>query len=241
MIKSFHIEKLNWKPEFKIEDMTLTISKQILDNLVTSEDLISDIEVEIIKPGEHDRWTNTIMDLIPISTKVLGELGEGITHTLTGVYVMLTGVDEAGNQIADFGSSEGKLQEQLQLNRAGTPGEDDFIISFNVTLKEGAGHKRVGPTASHRACDKFIQQIRDKLKELKEPTEKHVFHDTINPDKKKVAIVKQVAGQGAMHDNLVLPNEPSGFKGGRSIIDLGNAPVVLTPNEYRDGALKAMT
>ena len=37
------------------------------------------------------------MDIIPISTKVLGKLGEGITHTITGVYVMLTGVDVNGN------------------------------------------------------------------------------------------------------------------------------------------------
>ncbi len=58
---------------------------------------------------------------------------------------------------------------------------------------------------------------------------------------KKVAIVKQVAGQGAMYDNQLLPQEPSGMEGGRSIIDLANVPVILSPNEYRDGALRAMT
>lgn len=36
------------------------------------------------------------MDIIPVSTKVLGILGEGITHTLTGVYFMMTGVDVDG-------------------------------------------------------------------------------------------------------------------------------------------------
>ena len=27
---------------------------------------------------------------------------------------------------------------------------------------------------------------------------------------------------------------------GRSIIDMGNVPIILSPNEYRDGALRAM-
>ena len=39
------------------------------------------------------------------------ELGEGITHTITGVYVMLTGVDTNGKQCHEFGSSEGNLKE----------------------------------------------------------------------------------------------------------------------------------
>ena len=43
-----------------------------------------------------------------------------------------------------------------------------------------------------------------------------------------------------MYDNLLFPQEPSGFAGGISIIDLGNMPVVLSPNEYRDGVLRAL-
>ena len=57
---------------------------------------------------------------------------------------------------------------------------------------------------------------------------------------KKVAIVKQVAGQGAMYDNWLFPDQPSGYNGGVSIIDIGNMPIVLSPNEYRDGALRSM-
>ncbi|AZR74636.1 proline reductase cluster protein PrdD [Anoxybacter fermentans] len=243
VIKTFHINDVRFGEKFSIDKQILTISLGMLDKIITNEELIKDIQVEIIPPGEHDRWTNSIMDIIPISTKVLGKLGEGITHTLTGVYVMLTGVDEAGNQVAEFGSSEGNLKDKLYLNRAGTPSDQDFIISFNVTLKEKAGYSRPGPAAAHRACDIFIQQIRNELKKVdgRGCTEKHVFYDKIRPGKKKVAIVKQIAGQGAMHDNLILPNEPSGFQGGRSIIDLGNVPIILTPNEYRDGALRAMT
>ena len=79
-------------------DGHMTVSKEMIDQLVAQDDCIEKIDIQIIKPGDHDRWTNTIMDIIPISTKVLGKLGEGITHTITGVYVMLTGVDVNGKQ-----------------------------------------------------------------------------------------------------------------------------------------------
>ena len=35
----------------------------------------------------------------------------------------------------------------------------------------------------------------------------------------------------------MFPEEPSGVEGGRSIIDMGNMPVMITPNEYRDGII----
>ncbi|SET29294.1 D-proline reductase (dithiol) PrdD [Natronincola peptidivorans] len=243
VIKTFHIKNVKIENTTKIDDKTLSFSLDLIDKIVTKTQSIKEIKVKIIPPQQHDQWTNSIMDIMPISTKVLGKLGEGITHTLTGVYVMLTGVDEAGTQVAEFGSSEGILKEKLYLNRAGTPSMDDYIISFDVTLKEGQGTNRAAILEAHKVCDTFIQSIRDKLKKIdgKRYTEKHEFYDKAKINKKKVAIVKQVAGQGAMYDNQILPNEPSGFHGGRAIIDLGNVPIILSPNEYRDGALRAMT
>ncbi|EOA3386089.1 hypothetical protein ACH0DO_001488 [Enterococcus hirae] len=55
-----------------------------------------------------------------------------------------------------------------------------------------------------------------------------------------MTLVKQVAGQGAMYDMLLFPDEPSGFKGGHSIIDMNNMPIFLSANEYRDGAIRSM-
>ena len=230
VIKSYHVKEVEFGTENNVFlDGKLTVCKDLLKDLIESEPLIKDIDIQIIKPGDHDRFTNTMMDIIPISTKVLGKIGEGITHTLTGVYVMLTGVDEKGIQTAEFGSSEGNLKEQLFLNRPGTPGDNDYIISFDVTLAEGQGQVRPGPTAAHRACDKFCSEFRTKLKKLNghKFTERHEFYDKVRPGKKKVVIIKQVAGQGAM-------------EGGRSIIDMGNVPMIVTPNEYRDGALRCM-
>lgn len=243
VIKTYHIENVTVGDSVKIENNRLQFSIQWIDKLITKFQHIKKVDIEIISPKDHNRWTNSIMDILPISTKVLGKLGEGITHTLTGVYMMLTGIDEAGNQVAEFGSSEGLLKEQLYLNRAGTPADEDYIISVNVTLKEGQGTNRGAILEAHKICDLFLQEIRDKLKKAdgRNYTEKHEFYDKVRPGKKKVAIIKQVAGQGAMYDNQLLPQEPSGFSGGRSIIDLANVPIILTPNEYRDGALRAMT
>lgn len=43
-----------------------------------------------------------------------------------------------------------------------------------------------------------------------------------------------------MYDMQLFAKEPSGMAGGRSIIDMGNMPLVVTPNEYRDGILRSM-
>ena len=108
----------------------------------------------------------TVMDVIPLSTKVLGRVGEGITHTLTGVYVILTGVDEGGRQVCNFGASDGILKDKIAWGRPGTPLESDILISFDVVLKEGTWADRPGPEAIHRACDAFCQIFRSQMKNL---------------------------------------------------------------------------
>lgn len=243
VIKAFHMENVEWGEANDISvDGKMLVSKEMIEQLVELEPLIEKIDIQIIKPGDHDRYTETIMDIVPISTKVLGNIGEGITHTITGVYVILTGIDTNGIPTYEFGSSEGNLKEKLYLNRAGTPGDNDYIISFDVTLAAGMGQERPGPTAAHRACDKFIQSYRDKMKKFKGDlcTERHEYHDIVRTGKKRVLIIKQVAGQGAMYDTHLFAKEPSGVAGGRSIIDMGNMPVIVTPNEYRDGMIRSM-
>ena len=156
--------------------------------------------------------------------------------------MMLTGVDVNGKQTHEFGSSEGNLKEKLVLGRAGTPDENDYIISFDVTFEAAMGQERKGAFQGHAACDEFIQVYRDILKKFNgnKCTERHEYHDTVRPGQKRVLIIRQVAGQGAMYDTHLFPNEPSGVEGGKSIIEMGNMPVMLTPNEYRDGIIRSM-
>lgn len=243
VIKSYHINKVEKSKENKVgDDGRMSVCEDVLSTILPKYQKIEALNIEVIEPGDRNRYTNTIMDIIPVSTKVLGKLGEGITHTLTGVYVILTGVDVNGKQAHEFGSSEGLLKDKLYLNRAGTPEEQDYIISFNVLLKAGMGQDRGGVLEAHRACDEFIQTFREQLKKLKgeKCTEKHEYYDVVRPGKKRVLIVKQVAGQGAMYDTSLFAKEPSGTEGGRSIIDMGNMPVLVTPNEYRDGIIRSM-
>ena len=240
VIKAFDVKDVILSDRFFYSKGLLEIDKKI--TCLIEDPLIKKIEINVIKPREHDVAINTIMDIIPISVKALGRIGSGITHTMTGAYVMLTGCDEDGRQMHEFGSSEGILKEQLKLNKAGTPSDRDYIIHIDVLIKGGEVYDRRLPNAAFKACDIIISKIREILKkqEAKNADEVHEFYDIIRPNAKRVALVKQVAGQGAMYDNLLFPQEPSGFAGGISIIDLGNMPVVLSPNEYRDGVLRAL-
>lgn len=241
-IKTFHIENVELSDKTTIDKNTLYIKKDILRSKNFESNFIKSIDIKIIKPIERDIFVNSILDFYPIATKVLGGLGEGITHVITGVTVMINGIDELGVQIAEFGSSEGILNKQVKFAKAGTPELDDIIIQFSVVLYKNKGKEREAITEIHRCCDDVIQQIREVLKNLNGRfcDEKYDYYDKINYNGKKVVIVKQVAGQGAMYDTAIFPNEPCGLSGAKSVIDIGNIPVLLTPNEYRDGALRAM-
>ena len=76
-IKAFHVDTV---VEGDRNDVTaggkMTVCKDaIIPELLKDAKHITDIDIQVIQPGDHDRWTNTIMDIIPISTKVLGVLG----------------------------------------------------------------------------------------------------------------------------------------------------------------------
>ena len=102
-VRAYHVTDVAYGTENRVTvDGHLTVCKETADEILKAEPLIKSIDIRIIAPDEHQQHTNTIMDVIPLSTKVLGKVGEGITHTLTGVYVLLTGIDESGRQVADF-------------------------------------------------------------------------------------------------------------------------------------------
>lgn len=243
VIKAFNIYEVKLSEKTSINNGSLAIREGIeKEAILGKEEFIKALNLKIIKTDQKNIFINSILDFSPIAAKVLGNIGEGITHTLNGVCVMLTSVDEAGNQVAEFGSSEGILKDQVVFDRAGTPRSDDIIIHIDVILNAGKGTERQAILEAHKACDYIVQEIRESLKKINGRLcdEKHEYIDTIEENRKNIVIIKQVAGQGAMYDTAILPNEPCGVSGSRSIIDLGNTPIILTPNEYRDGALRAM-
>ena len=241
--KHFKIEKVEFGDETKIEGTTLYIRKNICPDAIESQELVVDMKLEIITPDKYNTYSETIMDVQPIATKEEGELGTGITRLVDGVIVMVTGTDENGVQIGEFGSSEGDLDKNIMWGRPGAPDKGDIFIKTQVTVKAGMNMERPGPLAAHRATDVITQEIREALKNADESlvVETEELTQYRRPGKKKVVIVKEIMGQGAMHDNLILPVEPVGTLGAKPNVDLGNVPVMLSPLEVLDGGIHALT
>lgn len=242
--KHFKINKVEFGPETKIEGTTLYIRENICEDAVKVSKLVKDIKIDIITPEKYNTYSETIMDVQPIATKEKdNKLGSGLTRVIDGVIVMVTGTDENGVQIGEFGSSEGILEENIQFGRPGAPDKGEIFIKTQVTIAAGTNMERPGPLAAHKATDRITQEIREALNKVDESlvSSTELFEQKRRLGKKKVIIVKEIMGQGAMHDNLILPVEPVGILGAKPNVDLGNVPIMLSPLEVMDGGIHALT
>ena len=244
--KHYKIDKVEFgeKTEIKGTTLVLRTAEDLCKEAAESEALVESVKLEIITPEQYDTYSETIMDVQPIAVKEEGDLGHGITRELKGVVMVLTGTDANGVQIGEFGSSEGELERNIMWGRPGAPDKGEIFIKGQVTIKAGANMERPGPLAAHKAFDHITEEIRKALKELDDES---LVVGNINieqyrhPGNKKVLIVKEIMGQGAMHDNLILPVEPVGTLGAKPNVDLGNLPVMLAPTEVLDGGIHALT
>ena len=244
--KHYKIDKVVFGEKTEIQGTTLVLRtpEDLCKEAAESQELVEDVKLEIITPDKYDTYSETIMDVQPICVKEEGDLGHGITRELKGVVMVLTGTDANGVQIGEFGSSEGELERNIMWGRPGAPDKGEIFIKGQVTIKAGANMERPGPLAAHKAFDHITEEIRKALKELDDES---LVVGNINieqyrhPGNKKVLIVKEIMGQGAMHDNLILPVEPVGTLGAKPNVDLGNLPVMLAPTEVLDGGIHALT
>lgn len=240
----YKITEVKRGPETKIEGTVLYIREGIEEEAVASQKLVNSLKIDIITPDRYNTYSETIMDVQPIATKDgEDELGLGTTRVVDGVVMMVTGTDANGVQIGEFGSSEGILEENIMWGRPGCPEKGEIFIKTEVIIKEGTNMERPGPLAAHSATDFITQEIREALKKLDDEliVESETFEQVRRPGKKKVVIVKEIMGQGAMHDNLILPMEPVGILGAKPNVDLGNVPVMVSPLEVLDGCIHALT
>lgn len=241
--REFAVKEVKLGKETSFKNGVLVIREDLCSDAIKSIPLVKKVEIDIITPDNRHIYSNTIMDVIPVATKVEGQLGEGTTHILNDMIFILTGVDEAGMQAHEFGSCEGYLDEKIDYGKAGCPDQNDIMVRVHATLQEKTGMERRGPYAAHKACDVIIQEIRKVLKEV--PASDAVKETKCEQVKRhgrpRVLLVKEIMGQGAMHDNVMLPTEPAGVPGGRQNVDLGNVPVILSVNEVRDGGIHALT
>ena len=241
--KHFKIDKVEFGDETKIEGTTLYLRKGIDEESAGLQELVVSVKVEIVTPEDYGKYSETIMDVQPIATKEEGDLGTGVTRVLDGVVMMVTGTDEGGVQIGEFGSSEGELDRNIMWGRPGAPDKGEIFIKTEVVIKAHTNMERPGPLAAHKASDHITEEIRKALKKADASlvVSEEEFVQKRRPGKKKVVIVKEIMGQGAKHDNLILPVEPVGTLGAKPNVDLGNLPVVLSPLEVLDGGIHALT
>lgn len=241
--KHFKIEKVELSDTTRIDGTTLYLRKDVCADALKTQHLVTDIKFEIITPDKYNTYSETIMDVQPIATKESGKLGEGVTRVLDGVVMVVTGVDENRVQIGEFGSSEGEMDKNIMFGRPGCPDHGEILIKTEVVIEAGTNMERPGPLAAHLASDFITDEIRRALKDAPETlvVSTETFKQVRRPGRKKIAIVKEIMGQGAMHDNLILPVEPVGTLGAKPNVDLGNLPVAIAPTEVIDGAIHALT
>ena len=242
MRKDFAVTSVEFGDRTEIDRGILRIRKGIEKAFLSQEKRIKDIKVSILRPGENDFFVNSNLDYSPFACKVRGELGEGVTHLLTGVTVMLTGVEDgSGFQPSNIGSSEGIFKNQVVLDRAGTPASDDYILHVDILFEEGEGRTAEGIMAAHRITDRIVQEIRKELAGLENMKyTREEFYDVARPGRRKVILVKIVSGLGNMYDTAMFPYEPGGFLGAHNMMDSKNIPYMITPNQCRDGVIHSL-
>lgn len=240
--KEYAVKKVLLSDKTSYHDGVLSIDESMIEKAVKCNPLVKEVKMRVITPENRHVYSNTIMDVIPIATKAEGKLGEGVTNVLNGAVFVITGMDEVGVQIHEFGSCEGYLDEKIRFGRPGSPDKDDIMIMVDVKIQKGTGMERRGPFAAHCACDVIMQNIRDHIKDMSGETcvNEKIYKDIKRIGRPRVVLVKEIMGQGAMHDNLLVPTEPCGVKGGQKNVDLGNVPLVMSANEVRDGGVHAL-
>ena len=237
------IEQVVLGPETTITGRTLSIRESLCQEALQTEALVVAMTLDLITPERYSEYSHTILDVQPIAVKTQGDLGEGVTRILDGVVVVITGTDASGVQLGEFGASAGQMEHTIMWGRPGAPDHGDILIKTNITLQAGTHMQRPGPLAAHKVTDILVQEIRAALCHVEAPSIAYTeeLRHIRRPGQKRVVVVKEIMGQGAMHDNLLMPHAPVGIRGAQACFDLGNVPIVVSPLHVLDGCIHALT
>jgi D-proline reductase (dithiol) PrdA len=241
--KHLLIDQVKMGPETTIAGKTLYIRDSLCQDAVHAEALVTAMTIDIITPAGYSEYSHTIMDVQPIAVKEYGDIGAGVTRVLDGVVMVITGTEVSGVQLGEFGASAGKMEHTIRWGRPGAPDHGDILIKITIILQDGTHMQRPGPLAAHRAAEILVQEIRAAMQQVDAASiaSTEALRHIRRSGKKKVVVVKEIMGQGAMHDNLLMPREPVGISGARASFDLGNVPIVVSPLHVLDGCLHALT
>lgn len=244
LVCTFPVNHVGLSDEDKLRGTRISLDGSRTAQVAEKISEVEELSVRVLAPGKLDVWTNSILDVSPLAAKVEGRPGEGVSCEAAGVQVLLSAVEQGGFQPANIGSSEGTLRDKLCLDRRGTPSSNDYIIQVDAVLAQGQGRTRSGIMAAHRACDQLIEPLRQELRRAAVQglaCSRREYWDIIRPGRYRVLLFKLVSGLGCMYDTSLFPTQPGGFSGSRSIMDISNnMPVIVSPNEYRDGVIHSL-
>lgn len=251
--RNYKISRVLLGERTEIENDVLYLSSDVCGRAFAQCDrnIVLDMAMSVITPAEYSTYTDTVLDVLPLAVKEEGcSPGEGATRVLSGVVLMICGRDESGEQISEAGSCEGFFSEKIRFGRPGSVDFGEIVVKVDVLIKRGERMRRPGPLACHKAAEHIATEIRTAMLSLSEErfaarcAVEEIFEhvrDASTRKKPKILIVKEIMGQGAMHEKLLLPMQPCGIAGARSDIDMGNVPVMLSPLEAIDGGIRALT
>ena len=218
----------------KVEKGTLYVNEQELVNLITEDEHIKSVKVDLAKPGEETRIT-PVKDVIEPRVKVEGQggifpgvinkvttVGAGRTHVLSGAAVVTCG------KIVGF-------QEGI-IDMSG-PGADftPFSKTYNICLviEPVEGLKQYEYEAAARMAGLKAAAFIGKAGLNVQPDEVEIYETkplmesiTQYPNLPKVGYVYMLQTQGLLHDTYVYGVDA------KKIV-----PTILYPTEVMDGAI----
>lgn len=228
------IKDVQFGDETKVEDHVLYVNKEELIELIKQDEHITEVDVDLARPGESVRIT-PVKDVIEPRVKVEGPgcifpgilgkpdmVGSGKTHVLKGAAVMTVG------KIVGF--QEG-IVDMCGPGADFTPFSKLNNVVINVERQEGLEphtHEHAVRMAGLRAAAYLGEAARNVTPDEVEVYEtKPLFEQAEElKDLPKVAYVQMIQTQGLLHDTYVYGVD------GKQII-----PTILYPTESMDGAV----
>lgn len=197
---------------------------------------IKDIDIQVIQPRWNmTRWTNTIMDIIDFD-KGVKRCWRDYHACWSQVYVMLSGGCD-GKQCRDLAPLKviWRISPVGSLTGRYTLEDNDVIISFDVIpLLARMGREGMIRQACICCVISLLVFLEQNWRSLNGKSVAQACFCDVARQAIAILIIKQVAGQACVWSSYV-PERAIQFRRGQSIIDMENMPVMITPNEYRDG------
>ena len=228
------ITDIQFGPESKIEGTILFVNKEEIQKIVSEDENIKSVGVEIARPGESVRIT-PVKDVVEPRVKVEGRggvfpgwthkvdtVGEGKTNVLKGMAVVTTG------KIVGF--QEGIIDMSGEGAKY-TPFSE--TVNLVLVIEPVDGLKQHDYEKSVRIANLKVSTAIGELARNIKPEEVKVYEtDTIiegikkYPDLPRVAYVLMLQSQGLLHDSYVY-----GVDAKQSLTTL------ISPTELMDGAI----